>query len=249
MSEPRLTIRNASTGNLLYVDGDWAGTTCGEDKIGTRDAYFKVQWCERSSKDIATTVMIRTDCHPQSLLDVRDLKYQGGAFDGGKCNDKNRWWKVIYVELKSGEGEKDVVPVVMFKSWTKNTYLAETKGKRGIECLTLSDDVSVSDVPDCAKWKLTIGGSAWSPGQAAAFGIAVPLVTLAAAVSGGAALAGASGPIAAALTASGATTLASAVGTTGAIAAGATLAGVSAGAGTALTQAFKELSDSMFVSW
>jgi len=249
MSEPRLTIRNTATGNLLYVDGDWAATTCGEDKEGTRDAYFKVQWCERGSKDIATTVMIRTDCHPQSLLDVRDLKYQGGAFDATKCNDKNRWWKVIYVELKPGKGEKDVVPVVMFKSWTENKYLAETEGKKGIECLTLDDTVSVSDVPDRCKWKLTVGGSAWSPGQAATFGIAVPLVALAAAVSGGTALAGAAGPIAAALTASGATTLAGFVGTTGAIAAGATLAGVSAGAGTALTNAFKELSDSMFVPW
>lgn len=248
MSEPRLTIRNASSGNLLYVDHEWAGTTCGEDKIGTSDAYFKVQWCERSNNDIATTVLIRTDCHPQSLLDVRDLKYQGGAFDGSKCDDKNRWWRVRYLALEGGSGEKDVVPVVMFQSWTQNTYLAEKAGG-GIECIKLSDDILLTDLPDCAKWKLTIGGSAFSPGQVTCFALLTPLAALAAAVTGGVAVAGAAGPLATIFAASGATTLASAVGTTSAVVTGAAIAGISAGASTAISQAFKELSDSMFVDW
>ena len=41
MSEPRLIIHNANSGNLLYVDGDWGCTTCNESIAGAKDASFK----------------------------------------------------------------------------------------------------------------------------------------------------------------------------------------------------------------
>merc|ERR1712179_785141 len=81
--EPRMTIRNGR--NVLFVDGNWACTTIREGAKGNKekqlssDAKFKVQWCKRSDKGVATTVVIRTDCIPGSLLDVRDLKFQGAT--------------------------------------------------------------------------------------------------------------------------------------------------------------------------
>jgi len=246
--EARLILRNGKSGNPLFVDADWACTTCDESKSGEQSARFKVQWCERSNQGVATTVMIRTDCHPQSLLDVRDLKFQGGALDGTKCDDRNRWWTIHYLELEPGAEEKDVIPVVMFQSKTESTYLAEKDGG-GVECIALKDDTPIADLPDSVKWKLTVGGKAWTPGMVATVAIGTPLAVVAAAVSGGIGVARASVPIAAALTASGATTLAGLVGTTGAIVTGATIAGVAVAARGLLSEAFKQVSDSLFVPW
>ena len=89
MSEPRLHIKNCKTGRLLHVTEDWKANTIGNEHAGEPDVKCKVQCCEKTGK-FASTVMIRTDCHPQKLLDANDLAYQGDALDSNKCDDKNR---------------------------------------------------------------------------------------------------------------------------------------------------------------
>ena len=44
----------------------------GDMHVGEQDVKFKVQSCEKVGNR-AITVMIRTDCHPKSLLDATDL--------------------------------------------------------------------------------------------------------------------------------------------------------------------------------
>ena len=244
MSEPRLTIRNLATNHLLYAS-DWEATTTDEEKAGNRDALFKVQWCERINDKIVTTVLIRTDCHPQSLLDVRNLKYQGGALDGGKCYDKHRWWKLTWLEV----AERGA-PTVLFQSFTNTgKYLVEKENNCGVELMEISGDTPMENIPDRAKWELTIGGRALSPGQATSLCLTLPVATVLGIISGGAAVAGAVGPLAAIFTAAGATTLAGAVTTTGAIAAGAALGGIAAAAKGVVADLLKDVSSELFVDW
>lgn len=244
MAEPRLTIRNVATENILYVGRSWTAITTSENEAGNQDAKFKVQWCKRTSHGIATTVLIRTDKHPQALLDARDLRYQGWALDSQKCYNKNRWWKLTWLEVA-----RDGKPTVLIRSYTKGTYLAEKKYGAGVELISLREDASLKDLPDKAKWELTIGGRALSPRQATLLGVGIPVAAVAGTFTGGAAIAGAAGPMAACFAASGATTLAGIVGTTGAIATGAVMGGVSAVSTTVICNVLKNVSNTLFVDW
>ena len=242
MSEPRLTIRNVANSHILYNEHKhWTATIAEESKAGSQDAKFKVQWCERTEDKIVTVVMIRTDRHPQSLLDVRDLKYQGGALDGKKCHDKNRWWKLTWLEV--GEGG---VTTVLFQSFEeKGKYLVETEDGSGVELMHIDDDTHLESIPQRAKWELTIGGRALSPGQAAALGL-LPLAAVVGAITGGSAAAAFAGPMAAAFSAAGITTLGTA---TAVITAGAVVSGISAAASEALKALMVDVSDALFVPW
>ncbi|KAJ8050474.1 Interferon-induced very large GTPase 1 [Holothuria leucospilota] len=244
MSGPRLTIRNIATKHLLYVGSSWEATTSSADKTGEQAGLFKVQWCEQISDKIAKTVLIRTDFHPQSLLDVRDLYYQGRALETQKCYDHNRWWKLIWLEIAEGG-----VTTVLFQSYTRGTYLAEKEGSAGVEVIQLSDNIKLKDIPDRAKWNLTIGGRAFRPGQEDVVCLSVPVATVRSAFTDGDASCGTSGPMAAAFAASGATTLAEAIGTASAIAAGAVLHGISPAAATLLHGILKDVSHAFFMDW
>lgn len=244
MSGPRLTIRNIATKHLLSVGSSWEATTSSADKTGEQAGLFKVQWCEQISDKIAKTVLIRTDFHPQSLLDVRDLYYQGRALETQKCYDHNRWWKLIWLEVAEGG-----VTTVLFQSYTRGTYLAEKEGSAGVEVIQLSDNIKLKDIPDRAKWNLTIGGRAFRPGQEDVVCLSVPVATVRSAFADGDASCGTTGPMAAAFAASGATTLAEAIGTASAIAAGAVLHGISPAAATLLHGILKDVSHAFFMDW
>lgn len=242
MGEPRLTIQNVATNHFLYLGSSWEATISSADEIRKQAGLFKVQWCEQICDKIAKTVMIRTDLHPQSLLDVRDLCFQGWALDSQKCYDHNRWWKLIWLEIAEAG-----VTTVLFQSYTRGTYLAEKRGSAEMEVIHLGGNVSLRDVPPRAKWKLTIGGRAFKPGQAEVVRLSHPIATVMSAFYGVDAFSGASGPMAAAFAASTATTLADAVGTASAIAAGAGLHGISPAAATLLHEIIKDVSRALFV--
>lgn len=123
---------------------------------------FKLQWCERGENDVAKTILIRTDQHPQSLLDRADLCFQGGTLDGGKCYKKRRWWRVIYVQL---EGDRS--PVVAFKSYQNSELLAATPDGAGVELISVPD-LPVDQIPRRALWKLGVVEHSLSPSQVAA---------------------------------------------------------------------------------
>jgi len=238
MSEPRLHIQNSASGHLLHTNGDWKADTVGDQHAGERDVKFKVQWSEKTG-EFASTVMIRTDSHPQSLLDASDLAYQGGALDSRKCYDKNRWWKLTYVELS------ETKVTVMFKSFTKEKYLAETMDGTGVELIQIDENLPIQEVTGRAKWDLAIGGSAFTPGQAAAVGVGAPFAALVGAI----ATAGSMGTLGAALVGAGATTLGAMANTTTAIAAGAAIGAISGATVEVLNNVLKEVSDNLFVDW
>ncbi|KAJ8050476.1 hypothetical protein HOLleu_03696 [Holothuria leucospilota] len=244
MPGPRLTIQNLATNHLLYVDSSWEATISSADKTGEQAGLFKVQWCEQISDKIAKTVLIRTDVHPQSLLDVRDLCYQGRALSLKKCYNHNRWWKLIWFEVA-----EESVTTVLFQSYTRGTYLAEKEDNTGVEVIQLSDNINLQDIPDRAKWKLSIGGRAFKPGQVDVVRLSVPVATVMSAFTDGDASSGAQGPMAAAFAAAGATTLAEAAGTATAIAAGAVLHGIPPAAATLLHGVLKEVSHAFFMDW
>ena len=226
MAEPRLHIRNNASGHLLHANNDWKADTISNEHAGERDVKFKVQWCEKIGK-FATTVMIRTDCHPQSLLDASDLAYQGGALDSKKCHDKNRWWKLHYLQVLETQ------VTVMFESYTKGKYLAETVDGIGVELIQIDANLPLDEVTGRAKWDLSIGGRALTPGQAAGVGWGVaPFTAVGGSISGIVSMGG----LITALVAAGigelsrlwsrATTLGEFVGTTYALAIGGTIGAI-----------------------
>ena len=181
MSEPRLHIRNLASTNLLYYDGHWRAGTIGEEHTGERHVKYKVQWCEKLG-DFAKTVLIRTDKHPQKLLDAPNLDFQGGIAYDGKKNDKARWWKVTYIEVSENSA------TVLFQSYTKGGYLAEKLDGSGVELIEIDGDTLTQDIPTRAKWELTIGGHALTPGEVVFVSIS-PLIFALGAITGGAATA------------------------------------------------------------
>ena len=113
--------------------------------------------------------MIRTDCHPNSLLDATDLAYQGGALHSKKCYDKNRWWKLHYLEVS------DTQVTVMFETYRKGKYLAEKVDKTGVELIELEKDWNdkIIAIPT-DKWHSSIVGRALTPGQVAGVIVGAP---------------------------------------------------------------------------
>lgn len=236
MSEPRLHIKNTATGNLLHVDGSWKADTVGDDHANDRDVLMKGQWREKAGK-VVKVVMIRTDAHPQSLLDASDLAYQGGAADANKCYEKNRWWKVAFADLS----ETDVT--VMFESYTKQgMYLAETVDGGKVELMPIAGTLPVSEAPKRAKWDLTIAGRAFTPREATAIIIGTPFAAVVAGLGGAGVVAG----LGAALTAAGVTTVG---GLTAATAAGGVIGGISGATATVLANALENVSEELFVDW
>jgi len=235
-SEPRLQIQNLASTNLLYYDGDWRVGTIDEQKSGERHVKYKLQWHEKQG-DFAKTVFIRTDKHPQKLLDADEMNehaFQKGN-GGKKC--KSRWWKVTYLDVS----ENNVT--VLFQSYTSGLYLAEKVDGSGVELIEKDDDTQTQDIPTRAKWGLTIVGSAFSPGQVA-FLCMTPFILAFGAATGGIA----TGQFAAALEAAGASTIGGIVNCTAGIAIGAAVGGtLSIAQGASMADLLKEVTDKMFV--
>lgn len=177
-SEPRLHIRNIATSHLLTLADNWKpGTRAGEKE---RHELFKLEWKEKVG-NIATEVMIRTDKHPQKLLDASTMHFEGGSVDPGKKDKPQRWWKLNYLNVTESE------VTVLIQSHTSGLYLAENIG--GVELINIDGKTRTDEnTPDRAKWALTIGGSGLSPGEVA-FICITPLVLALGAVTSGAATA------------------------------------------------------------
>lgn len=233
MSEPRLQIQNIDSGHLLIVESDsWKASTASDDYAKKQIALFKVQWCEKPGK-YASAVMIRTDCHPQSLLDASDLAFQGSALDSTKCYDKYRWWKVHYLKLDQTK------VTVLFESYErKGQYLAESRSERdvdghvhrwdyGVELIELGTDPEDKDIPGRAKWGLSIAGRSLSIGETTAISVAAPF----AALVGGLGAAGAAATLGMSLTGAG------------------VIGGVSGASTVVVLNTLKKLSDDLFVDW
>ena len=165
---------------------------CREDYQDNTDFKFKLQWCERSDK-IATCVMIRTDKHPQSLLDPTSkatrgdcaLWFEGSALDGDKCYQKSRWWDILYISAENKENAVDVT--VAFKNRVYGLFLSDTLGPDpALE--KFADNTLLTDLPERIKWRLRVVDHALSPKQVGLI-CATPFVAVAGALSGGAAAA------------------------------------------------------------
>ncbi|KAL3942948.1 MAG: hypothetical protein SGBAC_002937 [Bacillariaceae sp.] len=181
MKEPRCCLRNRETKKFLSVKKGWKAWKGGlSDSDTGENESFKLQWCKRTDKGKVTCTLIRTDTHPQSLLDVSNLHFEGGALNPRKCEDRKRWWDVIHII----EGQdKTFKYSIALKSVATGKYLVDD-GKK----LTLSHlNDSSSDFPDMFKWELYQNGrSAASPAQVQTM-VSAPAIVISHAVGGGAA--------------------------------------------------------------
>jgi len=174
-SEPRLHIRNLASSLYLTLDDHW---TPGTRDMTNRHELFKVEWKEKVG-DMATLVMIRTDKHPQKLLDAGTMKFEGNACDGKKKHKPERWWKLNYLNVT----ESEVTVLIQSHS---GKYLAEISPREGVELISIDGNTRTDEnTPTRAKWGLTIGGSGFSPGQVATLCL-MPLAVALGAVTGGA---------------------------------------------------------------
>jgi len=142
------------------------------------DYLFKVQMVEdREDFDgRPETVVIRTDMHPQSLLDRRgsNLFFTGRAMDPWKCNVPERWFDVEYhglfthdkhgfftqepqpLEDSSDPLQQNVYALVLqvsFKAHGSNNYLVS----EGNEVKLVAVDRSSGPIPLNAKWFVRLG--------------------------------------------------------------------------------------------
>ncbi|KAJ8047413.1 hypothetical protein HOLleu_06402 [Holothuria leucospilota] len=242
MTEPRITIRNVESRHLLYVASSRNATTSSKDKEGKENALFKVQCCEKMANTVTKTVLIRTFHYPNRLLDVRDLRFEGRVLDMHKRYDKDRWWKMTWLEVAEGGMLK-----VLFQSYTNNSYLAEKEGGAGVEVIQLDNNDAVNDVPDRAKWELTIGGLKFKPDRPG--GVYLGLSNIINELNDRTAVTRVAESMAITFTATPFTTLTEAVDTTDAIAAGETVDGISATTARALSRIVHKASKAFFVSW
>ena len=229
MSEPRCCLVNVGSNKYLTCKDDWS--------VGMTDGYnggnesFKLQWSKRNNDGIVTTTMIRTDCHPQSLLDCRDLCFQGGALDSNKCYDQHRWWDVVLLNLKP-DGEKSIRFVVALKSATTNEFLGASD--YGVHLKSFTNDTPLDDIPSNYRWEIYVSGRALSPGQVT-FIVFSPLVIAIAAFGGAGAVVGIYG-------------LEATVGGVSAVTVGGVLGALGA-VGETVKAALIEVSKEMFVDW
>lgn len=231
MGEPRCSLKNMQTKRYLTCRDDWSGGLSDSNGI---NGSFKLQWCKRGNNGVVTSILIRTDCHPQSLLDVRTLQFEGGTWDSNKCYKEERWWDIVPMNIV-GE-EHDIRFIVALKSASTGEYLVDDGNKLTLNKLDKS--ANIEKVPDMFKWEVSVSGRALSPGQVSMIAFS-PVVVAAGAVSGGAlgfGFAAAFGTVAGTSGATAALTIGTVVGGFGAV--GGATAGI-----------LKEVSEKLFVDW
>lgn len=169
-SEARCSLTNLGSGKMLDAAAhDWSAGMSEVPKDMDQAHKFKVQYTEKSENGVIKTVLIRTDCHPQSLLDgaVSPLAYEGGALDMHKTHVQSRWWDLIY--LDSAENAVHV----MLRNRHNHKYLAEADSKPAL--VDLEPGMALSQVPKSAMWEIRITGRALTPWETACFVVTAPL--------------------------------------------------------------------------
>ena len=161
-----------------------ASVICDHDRCD----WFKLQkryWAEDGEP---TTILIRTDEHPQALLDRRDLGFQGYALDGNKCDDHRRWWDVYPVKAHfhqvNGQGYVDKSIYAFATHDTRNQqkrwFLALFEEGFRLQLLDVN-----GEIPETAQWQVESCGTAFSPGEVAGAAFVIPVAAASAAVTGG----------------------------------------------------------------
>jgi len=236
MSEPRCCLKNRKTQKFLSAKSDWKGGLA--DSYTGENESFKFQWCKRGDNGIPSCTLIRTDTHPQSLLDVTDLYFEGGALDFSKCDNQNRWWDIIPMMIEKRDDEPEQLNyIIALRSATTGKYLVDSGNNLTLRDLDKGTDMK--NVPDMFKWELFVSGRALSPGQVTGIAFAPVVIAIGAATGGAAFLAFGAGI---GIAAAGTTGAAIAV-TVGAFAGGlATLSGE-------MAVILKDVSKIMFVDW
>merc|ERR1712217_54901 len=231
-SEPRCRLLNLKAKTDLTVNAvsrrKWkADFKC----LDGRCNWFKLQKKEWNAAGFPTVVLIRTDWHPQSLLDYRSLDFEGSAWDSRKSYKSSRWWNPLLLGVHT---DKDAHPnmaefafrVHKTRNWDHPRFLAGD-GKR----VYLARVKANETIPPEAIWMVSAIGSSFSPGEVAAMAFAAPVGIVAAAVTGGVAAAGVAGI------------------TAGWVATAAVTAGVAAGGAALKGPLTAEVANSYFVNW
>ena len=110
------------------------------------------------------------------------------------------------------------------------------------ELIEIDGNIPTQDIPIRAKWELTIGGRALSPGQVMFYCIS-PLIFALSAITGGAV----TSTFVAALEVAGAITLGGIVSATDCIVVGAAVGGLTVSTAELMSNIYQEVSDKMFV--
>ena len=150
----------------------WAGVLVNVDQAPNLDNRFKLQVVRdedqgpaRYPGQMPRVVNIRTDRHPQSILDCNTLKFEGGTFDWSKTYGAHRRFIVKYCVEKESQ-----TPYVAFESCLNGKYL-------GVDANGQLQMVEANPSDPSVHWIFQKANHfwAWTPGQVAA-GAALPVL-------------------------------------------------------------------------
>lgn len=165
MSEPRCSLLNVKANADLTVDNKWkASFKCQSGRCN----WFKMQKKEENADGFPTVAVIRTDWHPQSLLDADTMAFEGGAWDGGKCYKSSRWWNPLLLEVHEDKNHRANMAIFAFRvhdsrSDDEPRFLASDGNS--VDLMKVKKDDAI---PEEARWAMSVIGSAFSPGEVAA---------------------------------------------------------------------------------
>lgn len=224
-SEPRCRLMNLKSKTDFTVDKHWkASFKCQNGRCN----WFKLQKKEWNDDGFPTVALIRTDWHPQSLLDAGSLDFEGSAMRRRKTYISSRWWNPLLLNVHQDDSSNPNMGIFAWRVHDTR-FDDEPKFLAGDGNSVYLLGVKKNDtIPQNAQWAVSVIGRAFSPGEAAAIALTAPLAA-GAAVSGGIVAAG--------------------LGAGWVTAMGATTAGVVAGAKTLTPALTAKLASGFFVDW
>lgn len=185
--EPRVVMENMQRKLNLAMSHDWKATS--SCNFGRCD-WFKLQgklW--NADGKLPTTVLIRSDWHPQPLLDDK-LNFEGGALEFGKEDDQSRWWDLIpiSVDLERAESSELFAVAAVYAFATRSSKGADERQYLAMD----GDDIILKPLPEDrvledlqVQWHIQKIGSALTFQEALTLGLVLPATVATAAVTGG----------------------------------------------------------------
>lgn len=181
-AEPRCSLMNMRSKSTMKVNNSWhASFDCQSDRCN----WFKIQKKETNDKGEPTIVLIRTDWHPQSLLDYRSLAFEGSALDSGKAYQSSRWWEPFLIAAHPDSNLRRVnMAIYAFRVYDSapnvDMFLAGDGNRVFLKSFSKTENLT-ADV----MWGMSIIGSAMSPFNVASTFAVMPVAMTAGFLTGG----------------------------------------------------------------
>lgn len=177
ITEPRVSLLNMATKKRL-VYKNWAATTR-NDQDDKQSNRFKLEVYDKKNDEttgrhpngIPKTILIRTDQHPQSLLDT-DLKFTGSWHDGTKTNDRKRHWVPHFFVDDFIEGSPDddndngryVVSMAFSSRNNPHIFLGADLDNPG-RVILVDTSQDPDTIPNNCRWEVIFNNTFWAWGK------------------------------------------------------------------------------------